>query len=106
VTASSRTDGEDEGAGIGLSLAIDGFRHLQSPHDPVPALKPPAHRLDSRLCRSPGEAPSHDLVVAPSSTPGSNPDMSFPYSVIVESSNDSPDPDNVASSGRSESARR
>src|SRR3954454_21926910 len=42
VTASSRTVGEDEDAGTGLSLVIDGVRHLQITTRPVPALKRPA----------------------------------------------------------------
>src|SRR3954451_816758 len=36
--------GEDEGAGTGLSLAIDGFRHLQITTRPVPAPKTPSSR--------------------------------------------------------------
>src|SRR4051794_4075720 len=53
VTASSRTVGEDEDAGTGLSLVIDGVRHLQITTRPVPALKRPAQTLASRLCSDP-----------------------------------------------------
>src|SRR4051794_18870883 len=56
VTASSRTVGEDEDAGTGLSLVIDGVRHLQITTRPVPALKRPAQTLASRLCSDPGSA--------------------------------------------------
>src|SRR3954470_9183956 len=56
VTASSRTDGEDEDAGTGLSLVIDGVRHLQITTRHVPALKLPAHALVYRLCSSPGRS--------------------------------------------------
>ncbi len=38
ATALSRADGEDELAGTGLSLVIDGFNHLQITTRPVPAL--------------------------------------------------------------------
>src|SRR5947209_17662539 len=41
VTTSSRTDGEDEHASTGLSLVVDGVRHLQITTRPVPALKLP-----------------------------------------------------------------
>src|SRR3954468_19903719 len=54
VTASSRTVGEDEDAGTGLSLVIDGVRHLHITTRPVPALKPPSQTLASRLCSGPG----------------------------------------------------
>src|SRR4051794_41801551 len=53
VTASSRTVGEDEDAGTGLSLGIDGGRHLQITTRPVPALKRPAQTPASRLCSDP-----------------------------------------------------
>src|SRR3954471_3518958 len=56
VTASSRTVGEDEDAGTGLSLVIDGVRHLHITTRPVPALKRPAQTLASRLCSDPGPA--------------------------------------------------
>jgi hypothetical protein len=45
VTAPSKTDGEDELAGTGLSLVIDGFRHLQVTTGPVFALELPAQAL-------------------------------------------------------------
>src|SRR3954451_562868 len=57
VTASSRTVGEDEDAGTGLSLVIDGVRHLQITTRPVPALKRPAQTLASRLCSDPARHP-------------------------------------------------
>src|SRR3954453_22203405 len=57
VTASSRTVGEDEDAGTGLSLVIDGVRHLQITTRPVPALKRAAQTLASRLCSDPGPHP-------------------------------------------------
>src|SRR3954453_8308167 len=59
VTASSRTVGEDEDAGTGLSLVIDGVRHLQITTRPVPALKRPAQTLASRLCSDPEVFLSH-----------------------------------------------
>src|SRR4051794_7426466 len=57
VTASSRTVGEDADAGTGLSLVIDGVRHLQITTRPVPALKRPAQTLASRLCSDPDPPP-------------------------------------------------
>src|SRR3954462_16011734 len=61
VTASSRTVGEDEDAGTGLSLVIDGVRHLHITTRPVPALKRPAQTLASRLCSDPGPGPARTI---------------------------------------------
>src|SRR4051812_20216829 len=53
ATASSRTDGEDELAGTGLSLVIDGVNHLQITTRLVPAPELPAQALVARLCSGP-----------------------------------------------------
>src|SRR3954470_12086323 len=53
-TASSITVAEHEDAGTGLSLVIDGVRHLQITTRPVPALNRPVQTLASRLCSDPG----------------------------------------------------
>jgi hypothetical protein len=45
---------EDELAGTGNSLVIDGVRDLQITTRPVPALKLPAQRLAPRPCIGPG----------------------------------------------------
>src|SRR3954447_21811105 len=63
VTASSRTVGEDEDAGTGLSLVIDGVRHLQITTRPVAPLKRPAQTLASRLCSDPAPCPAPGRLV-------------------------------------------
>src|SRR3954453_11488335 len=68
VTASSRTDGEDEGAGTGLSLVIDGVRHLQITTRLVPALKLPAHALVYRLCSSPARRLARSIFIGSAPT--------------------------------------
>jgi len=50
VTAWTTADGEDELAGTGLSLVIDGFNHLQTPHGPCPP-------SNTQLSRSPALTP-------------------------------------------------
>src|SRR4051812_40131396 len=70
VTASSRTVGEDEDAGTGLSLVIDGVRHLQITTRPVPALKRPAQTLASRLCSDPAACLARRLIFNEVFSPG------------------------------------
>src|SRR4051812_23456925 len=54
VTAASTVDGEDEPAGAGPSLVVDGFRHLQITTRIVPVLKRTGQRPAPPLCTNPG----------------------------------------------------